>query len=52
MPSDSLEAGASSNNRFERSRGVVFAEPRRGSMIEIKRLRLMAAHSRVAQPHR
>ena len=41
-----------SNNRFERSRGRVFGEPRRGSMIGIKCLRLALAKPRVAQPHR
>ena len=43
----------SSNNRFERSRGgSSFGEPRRGSMIGIKYLRLTLAQPRVAQPHR
>ena len=41
-----------SNQRFERSRGRVFDEPRRGSMIGIKQLRLVPAHPRVAQPYR
>jgi hypothetical protein len=41
-----------SNNRFERSRGSVFGEPRSGSMIGIKCLRLTLAKPRVAQPHR
>ena len=41
-----------SNNRFERSRGGVFGEPRRGSMIGIKCLRSRLAKPRVAQPHR
>jgi hypothetical protein len=41
-----------SNNRFERSRGSGFGEPRRESMIEIKHLRLTPVKPRVAQPHR
>jgi len=41
-----------SNNRFERTRGIIFGEPRRGSMIRINQLRLMAMQSRVAQPNR
>jgi hypothetical protein len=41
-----------SNNRFERSRGVVFCEPRGESMIGIKQLRWMSVQPRVAQPHR
>ncbi len=41
-----------SNNRFERSRGHVFVEPRREPMIEIKCLRLTLVKPRVAQPHR
>ena len=48
----SLVASVPSNHRFERSRGRVFGGPRRGSMIRIKKLRLMAPHSRAAQPHR
>ena len=44
--------GPSANNRFERSRGRVFDEPRRGSMIGIKCLRLTLAKPRVAQPGR
>jgi hypothetical protein len=40
------------NNRFERSRGGVFGEPGRGSMIYINQLRLTSAQPRVAQPHR
>jgi hypothetical protein len=42
----------SSNNRFERSRGQVFVEPRRESMVEIKCLRSTLTKPRVAQPHR
>jgi hypothetical protein len=42
----------SSNNRFERSRGRAFVEPKRGSMIGINQLRLMSTQPRVAQPHR
>jgi hypothetical protein len=38
------------NNRFERSRGRVFVEPRRGLMIRINCLRSATPHSRVAQP--
>jgi hypothetical protein len=41
-----------SNQRFERLRGCVFDERRSGSMIWIKQLRLVPAHSRVAQPDR
>jgi len=41
-----------SNNRFERTRGIVFGEPRKGSMIGIKQFRLRSAQPRVAQPHR
>jgi len=41
-----------SNNRFERSRGSVFGEPRRESMIGINQLRSVSAQARVAQPHR
>jgi hypothetical protein len=41
-----------SNNRFERSRGHIFVEPRRGSMIWINQLRSRATQPRVAQPHR
>ena len=44
--------GPPSNNRFERSRGRVFGEPRSRSMIGINQLRLASAQSRVAQPHR
>jgi hypothetical protein len=40
------------NNRLERSRGRVFDEPRRESMIGIKCLRLSLVKPRVAQPHR
>jgi hypothetical protein len=40
------------NNRFERSRGRNFGEPRRESMIEINQLRWSSAQPRVAQPHR
>jgi hypothetical protein len=43
---------APSNNRFERSRGRVFGEPRRESMLGINQFRLSATQSRVAQPHR
>ena len=43
---------AASNNRFERSRGITFGEPRRRSMIWINQLRSMSAQPRVAQPHR
>jgi hypothetical protein len=39
------------NNRFERSRGCTFGEPRR-EWIEINCLRLTLAKLRVAQPHR
>jgi hypothetical protein len=39
-------------NKVERSRGRVFGEPRRGSMIGIKQFRLTLAKPRVAQPHR
>jgi hypothetical protein len=42
----------SSNNRFERSRGIISVEPRRESMIGIKQLRLVWTQPRVAQPHR
>jgi hypothetical protein len=38
-----------SNNRLERSRGRVFDEPWRESMIGIKCLRLTLAKPRVAQ---
>jgi hypothetical protein len=31
---------------------IIFGEPRRESMMGIKQLRLMSAHSSVAQPHR
>ncbi len=44
--------GLPSNNRFERSRGRAFGEPRRKSMIWINQLRWTSAHSRVAQPKR
>jgi hypothetical protein len=44
--------GVTSNNRFERSRGRVFGEPRRGSKIGINQLRFTSAHLRVAQSHR
>jgi len=44
--------GPSANNRFERSRGRIFVEPRRESMIGIKCLRLTPVKPRVAQPHR
>jgi hypothetical protein len=47
-----LISRAASNQRFERSRGSIFGEPRRESMIWINQLRSSAAHSRVAQPHR
>jgi len=40
-----------SNQRFERSRGRLFGEPRRESMIEINPFRLSPAQPRVAQPH-
>jgi hypothetical protein len=40
------------NNRFEPSRGRIFDEPRRKSMVGINRLPWSATHSRVAQPHR
>ena len=40
------------NNRFERSRGRVFGESRRGSMIGTKQLRLSSAQPHVAQPDR
>jgi hypothetical protein len=40
------------NNRFERSRGRIFGEPRKKSMIEIKQHRSLSAQQRVAQPHR
>jgi len=40
------------NHRLERSRGRVFGEPRRESMIGINCLRLMLVKPRVAQPHR
>jgi dihydrofolate reductase len=43
---------ATPNNRFERSRGRLFDEPRRESMIGINQLRLSATQSRVAQTHR
>jgi hypothetical protein len=36
------------NNRFERSRGLVFGEPRRGSMIWKKQLCFVSAKPRVA----
>src|ERR1700734_4365280 len=38
---------ATANNRFERSRGRVFVEPRRGLMIGIKCLRLTLVKPRV-----
>ena len=38
------------NNRLERSRGRIFDEPRRESMIWINQLRLASTHSSVA-PH-
>jgi len=43
---------AQPNNRFERSRGGGFDEPRRGSMIWINQLRLTSTQPHVAQPHR
>jgi hypothetical protein len=36
----------------ERSRGGVFGEPRRESMIGINQLRWSSAPPRIAQPHR
>jgi hypothetical protein len=41
-----------SSQRFERSRGCAFGERREESMIGTNQLRLSAARSRVAQPHR
>ncbi len=43
-------AGLPTDNRFERSRSRISVETRRQSMIGINQLRLMSAHSRVAQP--
>jgi hypothetical protein len=40
------------NNRFERSRGNSFGEPRSRWMIGINQLRLLHVQHRVAQPHR
>jgi hypothetical protein len=40
------------NNRFERSRGIIFGKRRKESMIGINQLRSAAAQPRVAQPHR
>jgi hypothetical protein len=50
-PALRLLATEKPNNRFERSRGRLFGEPRRGSMIGIKRL-CLSRRTRVAQPHR
>jgi len=47
-----LLASSASNNRFERSRGRVFGEPRRESMIWINQFRFAPAQPRVAQPYR
>ena len=53
QPSQELRgSGVTPNNRFERSRGRVFGEPRSGSMIWINQLRWSSAQPRVAQPHR
>jgi len=41
-----------SNNRFERSQGIIFGEPGRESMIGINQFRFVSAQPRVAQPHR
>jgi hypothetical protein len=46
-----LNRCARSNNRFERSRGIICVEPRRESMIGIRYVCLTSAPSRVAQPH-
>ena len=43
---------ASSHNPFGRSRGRVFVEPRRESMIGTKGVRLTPVQPRVARPHR
>jgi hypothetical protein len=47
-----VKVGGESNYRFERSRGRVFGESRRESMIGINQLRFASAQPRVAQPHR
>ena len=48
----SVSSFMASNNGLERSRGRVFGERRRESMIEIKCLRLTRAKPRVAHAHR
>jgi hypothetical protein len=44
------EWAAIPDDRFERSRGSIFAEPRRGLMIGMNQFRLWPAQTRVAQP--